>query len=421
VESNDVRVPGGRRLRASRYRFGLPSTVPGVLAGLVATGLLATSASAGATAIPARGVARPAASVIQDVLTSVTCRGAGACVAVGYSGTPHSQRALIEVWGGKTWRVVEPPLPKNTFSSSLDGVSCPTTASCTAVGDALNIKTGFIEPLIVTGTGTAWTDVANPGLSAGSGAMLDSVSCATAGSCLAVGENLTGSGLGRAEQWTGTKWVTLAPPGPSNATEIGLDDVSCSGADSCTVVGFYGLGGDQLTLAESWNGSRWKIAQTPGGSQAAFRSVSCTSATACVAVGESATATSAQAAFAASWNGKTWVATGAVAPAGRVSPELDGVSCTSAKACIAVGFTTENTIINPTDAPLAEIWNGSKWALADPPGPAKRTEILSAVAATGQSQAMAVGNGGSVITGEQQTLAEQWSGNAWTTLQTPSP
>jgi hypothetical protein len=413
VGTDDVHARSGWRPSARAQLLGSLALVPALLGGMISTATAAGAAPAGA--------APHAASVIQDVLLAVACPAATDCVAVGYSGTPHSQAALIELWNGKSWQAVAAPLPKNTFSSSLDGISCTSGSECTAVGDALNVKTGFIEPLIVKGSGSAWSVVPNPGLEAGSGAMLDSVSCASATACLAVGENLTGAGLARAEQWNGKRWVTLSPPSPSNSTTVGLDDVSCSAAAACMVVGFYQLGGDELTLAEAWNGKQWTIDQTPGGSQAAFASVSCVSAAACIAVGESATATTSQVAFAASWNGKAWTATAAKAPAGRVTPELDGVSCTSASACIAVGMTSQDTIVNPTEAPLAETWNGSAWTLVDPAASAHGSQVLSAVGTAGRSTAIAVGNAENVITGEQQTLAERWSGTAWTALSTPNP
>jgi hypothetical protein len=413
VKIDDFRARSRGRAFARARLLGALALAPALLGGMIGGATAAGAAPAGATP--------HAASVIEDVLMAVACPAATGCVAVGYSGTPNTQAALIELWNGKSWQAVAAPLPKNTFSSSLDGISCTSTTDCVAVGDALNVKTGFIEPLIVKGSGSAWSVVTNPGLDAGSGAMLDSVSCASATSCLAVGENLTGDGLARAERWNGKQWVALSPASPSNSTTVGLDSVSCSAAATCMVVGFYDLGGDELTLAESWNGKKWAIDETPGGAEAAFRSVSCASASACMAVGSSATTGSSQVAFAAAWNGKVWTASDAKAPAGRVTPELDGVSCTSAAACIAVGMTSQNTIVNPTEAPLAETWNGKAWTLVDPAASTSGSQVLSAVGVTGHSTAIAVGNAENVITGEQQTLAERWGGSAWTELATPNP
>jgi hypothetical protein len=407
-----------RARRGWKYLLGALALVPVLAAATVAGAASAVPAGPARPHLTAPH-ARPATGPVVDVFLAVACPSSADCVAVGYAGTPNTQRALIEQWNGKGWSALTPPLPANTFSSSLDGISCPTRATCVAVGDALNNKTGFIEPLVVKGSGTSWADLANPGLDAGSGAVLERVSCASATACLAVGDNLTGDGAARAELWNGKQWAVLPPLTPSNAEAVALEDVSCSTATTCMVVGFYDLGGDELTLAESWSGGKWAVLTTPGGSTATLSSVSCVNSSSCMAVGDSATAGSAQLAFAAKWNGKDWTALVARSPAGRASPELEGVSCTSATSCIAVGQTTQTTIVNPTAAPLAETWNGAAWTLVNPP--AHVSEVFSAVAATGSSTAIAVGDVDNVVTGEQQTLAERWSGPGWTTLATPSP
>jgi hypothetical protein len=97
-------------------------------------------------------------------------------------------------------------------------------------------------------------------------------------------------------------------------------------------VGNYFLNGVH-TLAEAWNGSTWTMqaAPNPSGSQnAVLREVSCTSAAACTAVGESSGRTLAE-----RWNGANWTIQSTPNPAGL--PALSGVSCTSSTSCTAVG------------------------------------------------------------------------------------
>ena len=72
-----------------------------------------------------------------------------------------------------------------------------------------------------------------------------------------------------------------------------LQGVSCTSATACTAVGDYvNRDGTQVTLAERWNGTSWTIQSTPNptgaqyaGWTATLQGVSCTSATACTAVG----------------------------------------------------------------------------------------------------------------------------------------
>ena len=67
-----------------------------------------------------------------------------------------------------------------------------------------------------------------------------------------------------------------------------LDAVSCVSPVACTAVGNYASStGVARTLAESWDGSRWSLVRSPNvgrfGSQ--LVAVSCVSANACMAVG----------------------------------------------------------------------------------------------------------------------------------------
>ena len=70
-----------------------------------------------------------------------------------------------------------------------------------------------------------------------------------------------------------------------------MNGVSCTSATACTAVGILiGYVGPILApVAEAWNGTSWTIQNTPtpsgAGYPSQFNAVSCTSATACRAVG----------------------------------------------------------------------------------------------------------------------------------------
>jgi hypothetical protein len=64
--------------------------------------------------------------------------------------------------------------------------------------------------------------------------------------------------------------------------------------------------------------------------------VSCPTDRMCVAVGESSFATTGTM-LAERWNGHTWSVTRLARPPGATNRFLTGVSCTSARACTAVG------------------------------------------------------------------------------------
>jgi hypothetical protein len=57
------------------------------------------------------------------------------------------------------------------------------------------------------------------------------------------------------EKWNGTSWVIVTSPSPSGSFWSVLNGVSCSSRTACIAVG-YSLDGsnNQSMLAEAWNG-----------------------------------------------------------------------------------------------------------------------------------------------------------------------
>src|SRR5262249_29908318 len=127
--------------------------------------------------------------------------------------------------------------------------------------------------------------------------VLDAISCASPGTCLAVGgyENRAGAGLPLAEARTSTGWRVQPAPAPPGAVFSNLFGVSCTAADACTAAGYYTDGLRHIhPLAERWDGRSWRIQAAPsplGRPLSGFFAVSCTSATACTAVGAQTDAT----------------------------------------------------------------------------------------------------------------------------------
>lgn len=93
--------------------------------------------------------------------------------------------------------------------------------------------------------------------------------------------------------------------------------------------------------------------------QERFQGVSCTSPTACVAVGFYTNATSSTVPLVEAWNGTTWAIQAADTSFSAPGNALCGVSCRSAMACIAVGTSYDAGAY----APLVERWNGTSWTI----------------------------------------------------------
>ena len=268
-----------------------------------------------------------------------------------------------------------------------------------------------------------WSIQTIPNPAGAQDAYLSGVSCKSTTACTAVGysqnPDTAPSGLTLAEAWNGSKWVIEPTPAAANVHAY-LSGISCTSVTACTAVGYYVNGTlNTTTLAEAWNGSKWLIEPTPnpGGSLASRLSgVSCASATACIAVGKYFNSAGIELTLAEAWNGTRWAIEPTPDPTGTYIG-LSGVSCASALACTAVGsYVGSNPPLTHT---LAEAWNGTRWAI-EPIASVKNLESgLGAISCTSATVCTAVGWIGSVAA--TRTLAETWDGTNWTIHATPNP
>ena len=189
---------------------------------------------------------------------------------------------------------------------------------------------------------------------------------------------------------------------PSNQ----LNSVSCVSATFCMAVGSYESGGTVTPgVVEQWNGHRWSaIYSISPGTDNQFNGVSCVSTTFCVAVGSYDVDTDLLT-LVATWNGSTWSET--TSPNANRFNLLSAVSCSSPTTCMAVGTTGSNGASD-----LVETWNGSAWSIV-PALPATNNfdySSLYGVSCSG-SACMVVGfytEGGSTF-----PQVESWDGNGW--------
>jgi hypothetical protein len=214
-----------------------------------------------------------------------------------------------------------------------------------------------------------------------------------------------------AERWNGTTWTAQSTPAPSGASDSYLLADSCTSLTACTAVGEYRTGsGDQFTFAESWNGTSWHLHTTPdpsGATTDALDWVSCVSATDCEAVG--GVSPGSPGLLVEKWNGTSWTIQSASLPSGGSDGYLLGVSCTSSSACTAVGdyFNGSHTV------PLGERWDGTSWsteAVTAPVGVVASS--LSGVSCTTATTCIAVGSKDLHNTG-LQPIGERWDGTTW--------
>jgi hypothetical protein len=359
----------------------------------------------------------PVTGVTSSELTGVSCASPTVCIAVGNLDNPNTgnEGTLGEAWNGTSWSVQQVPDLTGPTYTDLNGVSCTSTTVCTAVGSLLN-GANFPVTVAERWTGTSWSIQST---AATSGA-LNAVSCTSTTACTAVGND--GSGGTLAEAWNGTSWSVQSVPSPDVYNN--LNAVSCTSTTACTAVGASaGLysPNNRTMFAVRWNGTSWSIQPAPipaGATSSELTGVSCTSTTACTAVGDFTSSDNGpEATLVERWNGTSWSIQPTPNPTGPGS-YLSGVSCTSPTACTAVGAFTNSASVQLT---LAERWNGTTWSIQPTPNPtsAKYTSLIR-VSCPSTTACTAIG-GFTDAAGNFALLAEGWNGTSWSVQSVPSP
>jgi hypothetical protein len=320
-------------------------------------------------------------------------------VAVGHVTTrTGAGAALAEHWNGTRWSIAALARPPAAATTLLFDVSCASRSVCVAVGSATN-RAGATVPLAERWNGSTWMVERSvvPRAFHGAISYLGGVSCLTATSCTAVGYvgNSTGTrGAALTERWDGTRWRLDQTPRVGGAIAAFLSGVSCSTPRSCTAVGFANrAGGVSVPFAEGWNGSRWGVQRVPAPAAATsvrLAGVSCGSTRSCTAVGSFTIVTGIEIMLAEHWNGERWTVERARYPVGARNVQLSGVSCPSMSFCTAVG--SFNNVAG-IDVTLAETRRGAGWAVVRPPNPPHATAAsFGSVSCSARAICMAVGS-----------------------------
>ena len=219
--------------------------------------------------------------------TGLTCSDSRYCFAVGWYQTSSGKHLLLEHFNGQHWNVVTIPNPRGaTFNS----VSCAPNRHCFAVGSLAGAKTKtFIEGW----DQFHWKVIPSPTPTSGKTASLTAVSCRAGNDCTAVGNNhgpSVASFRTLILHWNGTAWKIQ--PSPSLASPLTLNSISCSSTKSCIAVGSYGgifpASATAQPLIEQWDGTVWKLVlgAVPTGATSTFlNGVTCVKAAQCFSVG----------------------------------------------------------------------------------------------------------------------------------------
>ena|SRR5579862_5880492 len=297
-------------------------------------------------------------------LDSIACTSSSSCVAVGTDG---NDEPLVLVGNPASWTVAEARSISlgSSFGNSglLYSVDCSSSTHCVAVG-----QDGHGQTLVLAGNPATW-GVAQAheialGTSFGSHGGLLSVTCTSATSCVGVGSDWNSQPLvlaGDPATWSvaQAQEITLGSSfGAFGDTGIAssLASVTCTSSTSCVAVGTDANG---LPLVLVGNPATWSASQAqeinlgssfgfPNYFGEALASVTCTSSTSCVAVGQDGNPEP----FELAGNPATW----GVAQAHEIAVggDLSSIACTSTTSCVAVGQDENN-------APLVLAGDPSTW------------------------------------------------------------
>jgi len=338
-----------------------------------------------------------------NFLGGVACPASSDCTAVGLGNGEGTPITLGERWRDGRWNLEHVPSPTGAAQSQLNGVACPATSACVAVG-TVGPTRGVLSTEALSWNGRTWHLQQIPTLP---GAGLNGMTCVSGTDCVAVGGSNAGT---LAEHWNGKDWTVQPTPNPSGTAAPALNGISCTAATSCIAVGasFDASGNTTGTFAERWNGTSWKLQRTPTQHTAGgiLVSVWCPSATACIATGGTNAGTLTERLSDTTWTVQRTPTQHA--PGGL----LAGVWCASVTACVATGNTNAGT--------LAERLSGTTWTVQPTPNPpGTQGDFFNSVSCTSLSACTAAGEASASSGRPTQTLAERWNGVRWRIQPTP--
>jgi hypothetical protein len=210
--------------------------------------------------------------------------------------------------------------------------------------------------------------------------------------------------------------ATIVPSPNVGNVDDELWSVSCVSASECVAVGFTNTQFGYRSLTMVWDGTEWSVPSSPNVSAPTnlLASVSCLSVSECVAVGYTS-AGGVSETLTMVWDGAEW----SIVSSPNVSAPsnwLTSVSCVSVSECVAVGYTDTGNNVYET---LVMMWDGAEWSIVSSPNAGTRNDELYSVSCVSMSKCVAVGY---VDTGNYvyETLVLAWDGTEWSIVSSPN-
>jgi photosystem II stability/assembly factor-like uncharacterized protein len=386
-------TPQDSNTKEPLYGVSCPADTTCYAVGGRGTVLRTTDGSTWAAQTPSSAIESDGAAASDFVrLNSISCSSAKTC-SVG----ADVEKVLRTTDGGATWSAGNTANPMRTYF----GAACPADNACFFVGKT---DPGWGEAAVAGGAVTGYNGSSYAGQAANTTNGLNGVSCPTSTMCLAVG--MRGE-IVRTEDGGATPWSPRSPGTDSELAKVvcetelvcafegmnSFNGMACTNVATCFAVGPY-----QTVMATTDKGATWSTQTTgapppaassdktkpPPTRPPALNAISCGGSQRCVAVGDIGDSSDSQRAgrgsvVATADGGSHWTD-----QVSGVKADLLGVSCPSPDDCFAVG--SNGTIIHTTDG-------GAHWDSQDPGTGA----LLSSISCADTSTCVAVGNFGTIL------------------------
>jgi hypothetical protein len=249
-----------------------------------------------------------------------------------------------------------PPNTDNDVWLTSQSISCSSATFCLAA--ATFSDEGILGAQVWRWDGHAWhLGNLNPSEPSFGGVYFSGVSCAAAWECVVVGHrNIEFPIGGGADELgevpfravlDGSKWSVANLPVPKGTVDEQADSVSCWSIHRCRIIG--SATDQNMSAVWKWAGDAFTATTGCEGSAVpVLDSMSCTSATFCVAAGWAHPVdTEGSEHLDLLWNGTAWIPLAihrtALSGSGQVFTTTDGVACSAAYMCRLVGYDTNFT------------------------------------------------------------------------------
>ncbi|MCL4445488.1 MAG: fibronectin type III domain-containing protein [Actinobacteria bacterium] len=299
-------------------------------------------------------------SVTPDtIIYTGTCPTQSRCIAVG--GEQLGSMGYVPViWvsndSGSTWseQVLTAPSP----GALLDSVSCPSPTSCIALGgSSIGGAGGIAVGFWTNNAGASWSSSSIPsGVSS-----LDSISCISSSTCLGTGGGSSASGpeIPALLKTTDAGQSFVEIPTPITQPGI-LTAIACPDQTTCIGIGTVGQTtgntGVPVALVTTDGGTTWVLhgiaTNTATGSVQEMTFISCPSVSQCITGGDAFTRSSnattlSAVAYLTGTTGSTWMKANLASEPSGQVDILYGGSCSSATTCLISGETITPGPLNP--------------------------------------------------------------------------